>query len=294
MSIAITSKKFTRIGITARKLPAARSTAQRLITYLSIEYPECRFVVNEDIQEVVASSRIKKTSLSQVCAEVDLMICIGGDGTLINTSRFIYQYHLPVLGINLGHLGYLTDISPNELEPEIKKIMDGQFWIERRQMLSAYIDSKPDEKFLALNEFQISRKYGRGLMTDLEVYVDGYYVVRQRSDGLLITTPTGSTAYSLAAGGPIISPQLDAIGITPICPHTLTYRPIVLSGQSKIEIIPHNKQQKNLCIVDGRDVISFTNSERVMIEKHHTDLLLVHPNSHDEFKVLSSKLGWGE
>ena len=131
---------------------------------------------------------------------------------------FLLPYNVPVLGVNLGHLGYLTDISPQELEPEIKKIMDSEFWIENRQMLSAHIDSHPNEKMLALNEFQITREYGRGLMTDLEILVDGNYLVRQRSDGILISTPTGSTAYGLAAGGPIISPQLDAIGITPICP----------------------------------------------------------------------------
>ena len=287
------SKKFNRIGITARKLPAATTATQRLVNYLQTQYPSCQIILNDEITEVNGANISKKIPLQQVCTEADLMICVGGDGTLINTARFLLPHKVPVLGINLGHLGYLTDISPQELEVEMQKIMDGQFWIENRQILSAHIEGKPDNNMLALNEFQITRTYGRGLMTDLEVIVDDSYLVRQRSDGILISTPTGSTAYGLAAGGPIISPQLDAIGIIPICPHTLSYRPIVLSGKSIIKVIPHNKKQKNLCIADGRDTLDFSNQEIIVIEKHHTDLLLIHPNSHNEFQVLSNKLGWG-
>lgn len=291
MNALKSQKKFNRIGVTTRKLPQATSTLRRLISHIERTCPECEIFVNEKITQVDGATI--KMPLSELCAQVDLMICIGGDGTLINTARYLLPYNTPVLGINLGHLGYLTDILPQQLESEMQKIMGGKFWIEKRQILRARVDQRTDEQLLALNELHITRARGRGLLTDLEIHVNGNYLVRQRADGVLINTPTGSTAYALAAGGPIISPELDAIGITPICPHTLNYRPLVLSAECKIEIISHNKKQKNLCIADGHNTMEFTHQQRVIIEKHNTDLRLMHPNSHNEFEVLSNKLGWG-
>lgn len=283
---------FTRIGITTQKPPQAIPVVNTLIHILQSHYPQCQIFLNEKITGV-ENNQVVKMALADLCAKVDLVITIGGDGTLINTARFLLPHNTPVVGINLGHLGYLTDIIPNEVETEIQKIMAGEFWVEKRQMLSAYVDSTPENKMLALNEMHITRTYGRGLMTDLEIHVDGNYLIRQRSDGILVNTPTGSTAYALSAGGPIISPQLSAIGITPISPHTLSYRPIILSDHSKITIIPHNKGQKNLCIADGKNTTHFNNNEQIIIQKHHSELHLIHPNSHNEFKVLASKLGWG-
>lgn len=227
-------------------------------------------------------------NLGQKC---DLVIVMGGDGTLLHSARSLAHHNVPIVGINLGRLGFLADISPDEMLPTLERILAGEYKEESRSLLTAEVNG---EKHTAFNDVVI-HKWNIARMIEFETYIDGHFVDAQRSDGLIISTPTGSTAYALSGGGPLLHPGLNATVLVPICPHTLSNRPIVVSGDNKIEIIVGNQTENSHVRVtcDGQATIPLEDS-KITISKYEHPVRLIHPIDHDHFNILRAKLGWGE
>lgn len=221
----------------------------------------------------------------------DLIVVIAGDGTLLNTARLEINENTPILGINLGHLGFLIDVSIENMFEVLEEVLRGVFTEEKRTILKTNIGG---QKYTAINDIVI-HKHNSMRMIEFEVYVDGCFVSKQRADGLIIASPTGSTAYSLSSGGPIMHPDIEAISLVSICPHTLSHRPIVLPSSANIEIKMINSPDNNAqVIIDGQINIEIEINTKIKISKNDNFMRLVHPKSYNYFEVVRSKLKWGE
>ncbi len=224
------------------------------------------------------------------------MVVLGGDGTLLSVSRAVGRRPVPVLGVNLGTLGFLTEITREELFPVMERVLAGELRIQRRMRLE--VSALPglaefSARFLALNDAVIS---GAALarMIDLETRTDGLDVTTYHADGLIVATPTGSTAYSLSAGGPILLPEVEAIVLTPICPHTLTQRPLVLPEGSEIEVVVRWRGEGVQLTADGQEGLALREGDVVRIRRSPHALHLVASPVRNRFEILREKLRWGE
>ena len=221
--------------------------------------------------------------------KVDIVIVFGGDGTLLNAARKYLNYEIPILGINMGNVGFLTDIRTENFEKTIKEVFEGSYKIEERNLVSAKFGNK---QLYGLNEVVIHSGAYAQLMR-YRLNVNDKVVYEQRSDGLIIATPTGSTAYALSAGGPIIHPSLDVWTILPMLPQSLSSRPFVISSNEKVEMDLFDGPNDNAKIcVDGQDDIDIPYGEKILISKMEKTLKLVHPNDNDFFEACREKLGW--
>ena len=221
--------------------------------------------------------------------KVDIVVVFGGDGTLLNAARKYLNYDIPILGINMGNVGFLTDISTDNFEKTFKEVLDGNYKIEERNLVSAKFGNN---HLYGLNEVVIHSGAYAQLMR-YRLNVNDKVVYEQRSDGLIIATPTGSTAYALSAGGPIIHPSLDVWTILPMLPQSLSSRPFVISTDEKVEMNLFDGPNENAKIcVDGQDDIDIPYGEKILISKMEKTLKLVHPNDNDFFEACREKLGW--
>ena len=221
--------------------------------------------------------------------KVDIVVVFGGDGTLLNAARKYLNYDIPILGINMGNVGFLTDISTDNFEKTIREVLDGNYKIEERNLVSAKFGNN---HLYGLNEVVIHSGAYAQLMR-YRLNVNDKVVYEQRSDGLIIATPTGSTAYALSAGGPIIHPSLDVWTILPMLPQSLSSRPFVISTDEKVEMDLFDGPNENAKIcVDGQDDIDIPYGEKILISKMEKTLKLVHPNDNDFFEACREKLGW--
>ena len=228
-----------------------------------------------------------------LAASCDLAIVVGGDGTLLSAARQFVDHEIPLLGVNLGRLGFLVDITPADIAHGLSAVLGGQYDEDDRFLLHARVGDDPPE--LAFNDV-VLHKWNVARMIEFETWIDGKFVYTQRSDGLIISTPTGSTAYALSGGGPLLSPSLQAIALVPICPHTLSNRPIVIDAASTIEIsVCGSTDPADVRITsDGASIQHITHDEKLTVRRHDTPVRLLHPVGHDHFNVLRAKLGWGE
>ena len=228
---------------------------------------------------------------------VDLVVGVGGDGTMLVAARAAAAAHVPVLGINLGRLGFLTDISPDRATETLARILDGEYVEDPRCLLSAQIGEVgvPRIQQTALNDV-VLQKWNTARLIEFETYIDGRFVNAQRSDGLIVATPTGSTAYALSGGGPLLHPALDALVLVPICPHALSNRPLVVAGDSVVEVVVSGHTDPAFVQIscDGQETVGLRRGERVRIAKHACGLRLIHPAGHDHYRLLRAKLGWSE
>ncbi len=221
----------------------------------------------------------------------DLVIAVGGDGTMLYAAQQVATHGTPLLGVNRGRLGFLADIGPEEMLVRIDEVLDGKYVSESRSLLS--VRSPGAETAVALNDVVVQRQ-GDARMIDLETYIDGVYVNTHAGDGLIIATPTGSTAYALSGGGPILEPSLDALVMVPICPHTLSDRPVVIGAGSKIEVRVLERAGATAMVnCDGRSVGVARSGDALQIEVPATRATLLHPTGYDYFRILRSKLSWG-
>ncbi len=241
-------------------------------------------------EEIAGKTDMPGVSRSDLVSAVDLIVVFGGDGTLLVAARMAMGSDVPVLGINLGGFGFMTVINLNEMLDAMEMVLEGKCSISRRMMLSVSVE---DEEYPALNDVVINRG-NLSRMVNLETFVDGKYLSTFKADGLIISTPTGSTAYSLSSGGPIVLPELDSIIINPICPHTLTNRPIVLPPGSAIEVIVWTKEGGASMTLDGQDLFILKSGDRVRIKKSKNYINLVESPYRDYLEILRNKLGWGE
>ena len=239
------------------------------------------------------SKKIEASLEREAASKADLAVVVGGDGTLLAAARLLGDRQIPILAINHGGLGFLTEVTLNEMYPAIERVLAGHFITEYRMMMDIEVSRAKDRLagYRALNDVVINRG-ALSRMIELEARVDGHYVSRFRADGLIVATPTGSTAYSLAAGGPIIFPSMSAMIVTPICSHTLTNRPIVLPPGVKIEIILCSAQEDVQATVDGQVGITLETNDQITVEKSEVAVTLVAP-ADNYFDVLRGKLKWG-
>jgi len=232
-----------------------------------------------------------KKLLGEIC---DLVIVVGGDGSLLGAARELAKSKIPLLGVNRGRLGFLTDISPADLEERLEKVLQGEYIEETRFLLDGHVErnGQPLGFGTALNDVVLHP--GKSTrMIGFDLYIDGHFVYSQRSDGLIVATPTGSTAYSLSAGGPIMHPKLDAVVLVPMFPHTLSSRPIVVDGKSEIKlVIGETNETYPQISFDGQMNIACAPGDIIRITKKPFKIKLIHPLDHNFYATCRDKLGW--
>ena len=229
-----------------------------------------------------------------LAAEVDLMLVLGGDGTMIATARMIGDQEVPVLGVNYGGLGYLAEFRIEELYSALESILAGNYRLDRRVMLAVELrrHDDPPKVSRVLNDVVIN-KSALARIIEIEAYFNSQFVNSFRADGLIVSTPTGSTAYNLSAGGPVIFPSMNGVVITPICPFTLSNRPIVVPDDAEIELLLKTDNEEVALTLDGQVGFALEVADRVRIRKSRTTFNLIQPSNRNYFDVLRDKLRWG-
>lgn len=235
---------------------------------------------------------IGRDNMGEVC---DLVIVVGGDGSILHAGRVLANHDVPVIGVNRGRLGFLADVNPDEVYSKLQSVLKGEYKLDKRFLLEMSLQNKHGKTIysaMALNDIVLHA--GKSVhMIDFELSIDGQYVYRQHSDGLIMATPTGSTAYALSAGGPIMHPSMDAISLVPLNPHALSSRPIVISGSSEITIQIHaDNRMQPMVSADGQSSIPIEESHTLRIRKHPSKLQLLHPPGYDFYAACRTKLGW--
>ncbi len=233
-------------------------------------------------------------SLEEIGALADLAIVVGGDGTMLNIARRLAPADVPLVGVNQGRLGFLTDVSMGTMLDTVAAILEGNYVTEPRMLLEARVlrDGVELERVLTFNDASIGKGLDGGLI-ELEVRIDGLFVYNLRADGLVVATPTGSTAYALSAGGPILHPALSAIALVPVCPHTLSNRPIAVGGDSLIEVILHRGASAQAHF-DSHSHVELAAGDQVVVRRYERSIRLIHPREHNYFHMLREKLHWSE
>lgn len=237
---------------------------------------------------------IPATKKKEFCDLIDLAIVVGGDGTLLKAGRLLADKNIPVIGINLGRLGFLADVSPNMIVEQLTPMLASESIIETRSLLYAEA-FRGDESLgasMALNDVVLHAR-NDVRMIEFDTHIDDVFVNTQRADGMVVATPTGSTAYALSSGGPILHPSLDALVLVPICPHTLSNRPIVINNKSQITITMGESRDVGARVsFDGQANIRLKSGDKVVIQQQDHTLQLLHPKDYDYFRILRNKLGW--
>ena len=231
---------------------------------------------------------------ADLARDADLIVAIGGDGTMLHAARMAAMADVPVLGINRGRLGFLADVGPEQMVQSLDDALGGRCQAERRMLLAAHIlaDGQPIDA-LALNDVVVAKRE-TGRMVDVRTWVNGAYVNTHVGDGFIIATPTGSTAYALSCGGPIVHPSLDAVVLVPVCPHTLSDRPIVVPAGSVVEIeLADRFESRAQVVCDGIVLCDLDPGVRLRVERARVSATLLHPPGHDYYRILRSKLHWG-
>jgi len=253
-------------------------------------------VASEDGPLPAAIAGCERLPEAELAAACDLVIAVGGDGTMLYALRVVAGHEVPLVGINRGRLGFLTDISPEDMAEHLENILAGRFVAEPRLLLQAHIVTAAGEQLgpaLALNEVVLT-KHLTGHMLDVVTWIDGRYLNTHGGDGLIVASATGSTAYALSCGGPIIQPNVDALLLVPICPHTLSDRPLVLSASSRVETcIEQRLDTRAQVLCDGELLGDLNPGDRLYVRAAEQRVTLLHPQNHDFYEILRSKLHWG-
>ncbi len=288
------TKLYKTIGLIGKPHHEGASlTIENLHQYLTSQ--KYKVLVEHSVAPSLSIENINKHSLTEIGEMADLAIVVGGDGYMLGAARVLSCYDIGVIGVNRGNLGFLTDLSPTDAIEPLEKILQGESRSEQRFIIEAevYRHGKLKSANSAVNEAVLHAGKVAN-MIEFEVYIDGSFMFSQRSDGLIISTPTGSTAYSMSAGGPILTPNLNALSLVPMFPHTLTSRPIVVDGNSEIKLVLANENYENLQVsCDGHVILAVMPGDEVIIRKSENAIRLIHPLDHDYFNVLRSKLSWG-
>ena len=283
--------QFPNIAILGRHHdPRVAEPMQVLTRYLT--KAGVNVLAADSLRLELAVTRMQETDL---CDVADLIIAVGGDGTMLYAARLARESGTPILGINRGRLGFLADVTPDEMINSVEQVLQGNYTRDSRMLLEAclHTDSGTESTAFALNDVVLQRRE-TGRMVDFSTRIEGKYVNTHSGDGLIIATPTGSTAYALSCGGPIIEPELNAVAVVPICPHTLTDRPLVIAAERAIEVVLLERDDTLAEItVDGFSMGEIRPTDRLVISAADQRITLVHPPSYDFFGILRSKLFWG-
>ena len=251
-------------------------------------------VVDSLTAEHLKTNSYPAMSLDEIGRVADLAVVMGGDGTMLNIARTLSPCHVPLVGVNQGRLGFLTDLSLENMQEAMTAMLEGKFVTEQRLLLSAQVLRDGVEAFsgLAFNEVVVHRNHISS-MVEFEVRIDGEYLYNQRADGLIVSTPTGSTAYAMSAGGPILHPSLDVIELVPVCPHTLSNRPIVVKSSSVLEILPHRTGDLRVRF-DSHSSFNLHLNDKIIVARYPETACLLHPVGHSYYHTLREKLLWSQ
>jgi NAD+ kinase len=295
--MALMVAPVTRVGIVAKShLRAATPHLSDIAQWLADRRLAAVFETATAALMPPADGRAVATKQS-LATDTDMVLVLGGDGTLLSMADCIGEAgtRIPILGVNFGSLGFLTEVTLDELYPSLEAATSGKARVEERLMMRAHIERRgsPFADHVALNDVVVT-KTARSRMIDLSVSVSGEFLTRVKADGLIMATPTGSTAYNMAAGGPIVQPNVDALILTPIAPHTLTNRPIVIPGRSTVEVQPNMDERDEVFLtLDGQAGFQLEAGDRITVRAADKPLLLVRPSTRSYFEVLRTKLKWG-
>jgi NAD+ kinase len=288
------STVFDTIGLIGKYGdPDAAGTLTQIADYLI--HRNIRVLLDEASAKLMSANGMEVANRRAIGRLCDLAIVLGGDGTLLNAARSLVDFKVPVLGVNLGRLGFLADVSPGEIPQILDDVLSGKFHEETRSLLHSEVvrAGRVVAQADGLNDVVVHKR-DVSRMIEVDALVDGRFLNAYRADGLIISTPTGSTAYALSGGGPILHPALEAVVLVPICPHTLTHRPIVVSADSQIEVqlsASNSTQVQVTC--DGQICLAIVPGDRIVIRKKRRKLRLIHPVNHDYYELLRAKLIWG-
>ncbi len=288
------SKLYKTVGLIGKpNHEGASATITALYQYL--DENGYQVLIESSVAPSIDIDKANIQTLTNIGELADLAIVVGGDGYMIGAARVLSCFDIGVIGVNRGNLGFLTDLSPNDFVKPLEEILSGKSHSEQRFIIEAevYRHGKLKSCNSAVNEAVLHA--GKvASMIEFEVYIDNSFMFSQRSDGLIVSTPTGSTAYSMSAGGPILTPNLNALSLIPMFPHTLTSRPIVVDGDSEIKLVLANDNHENLQVsCDGHVILTVMPGDEVIIRKSEYTLRLIHPLDHSYFNVLRNKLNWG-
>lgn len=286
---------FHHIGLVIK--PDISSEDKRLLSLLKLLGQETCKLYAEDKRQLCCFDNLYLVKNRQELLEkIDLLIILGGDGTLLSVARSLEHYEIPILGINLGRLGFLVDLSCEQLPEKLNAILKGEFSIEKRWLMQAELqrDNTIIAQGFSLND-AVLHVHEAVRLIEFQIFINDTYVSTQRADGVIVASSTGSTAYALSSGGPILHPALSALVVVPICPHTLSNRPLVVDANDKIEIIlcEQSRAQAKLSF-DGQEHHDVICGDRIIIKGHHKPIHLIHPKDYDYYHVLRTKLNWSE
>lgn len=286
---------FRKIGLVGRsKQSGLREVVQQLLALL--EERGLEVMLEDRLGELVEDRSHRLASCDEIGQSVDLVIVVGGDGSLLSAARTLAKYDTPVIGVNRGRLGFLTDITPDEISRQLPAVLEGKYEREHRFLLDARVhrNGKLVGQADALNDVVVNSGTS-ARMIEFELYINDSFVYRQRADGLIVSTPTGSTAYSLSGGGPIMHPTLDAMLLVPMFPHALSSRPIVVDGDSRIriDILARNRIHPPVTC-DGQVNMTARPGDSVHLSKKSHRLTLLHPLEHSFYASCRDKLRWGD
>lgn len=274
------------------KAPEIAGPLLRLAAFLASR--GLHVVVDSLTAEQIDACPYPAMNLDEMANAVDLAIVIGGDGTMLNIARTLSPHQVPLVGVNQGRLGFLTDLTLDNMQDSMTAMLDGKFITEQRLLLLARVLRNDVEVFsgLAFNEVAVHRNHISS-MVEFEVRVDGEYLYNQRADGLIVATPTGSTAYAMSAGGPILHPSLDVIELVPVCPHTLSNRPVVVKSSSVLEILMHRTGDISVRF-DSHTNYDLELHDKIIVTRHPEPACLLHPVGHSYYHTLREKLLWNQ
>ena len=285
---------FKRIGLIGR--PDHSGVVDSLLRLLAFLRDQDVDIVLDDVTAgLIENPGVNECTREELSSRCDLVIVVGGDGSILNVAKFIASDQVPVIGINRGKLGFLTDVLPNEIETNIANVLNGNYSVDKRFLLDVVARRGTTEHNLgsALNDV-VLHPGKAAQMIEFELFIDDKFVYSQESDGLIVSTPTGSTAYSLSAGGPIMHPHLNAIVLVPMYPHSLNSRPIVIDGDSEIKLIVAAKESLEPQLsCDGEVLYTAVAGDEFLVTKKTVPLQLIHPPNHSFYQACRSKLGWG-
>jgi len=288
------TNQFKRIGLWGRFSEHQLAEPARLLTR-HLNERQLEVLTTDDNEVLSDAGEIRFLSRNELGGAIDLLVAIGGDGNLLRAARCIAGRSVPLIGINRGRLGFLTDVRPEQMLGTLDAVVDGDYLAEQRLMLTARINGRntSSENMFALNDV-VLQKAASGRILDFATTVDGHYVNTHGGDGLIVATPTGSTAYALSCGGPIIRPDVDALVMVPICPHTLSDRPIMIRSSSTIVVeVPPGGAGRALVTCDGEELGAMEGSDTLEISAASETLTLLHPKDYNYYDLLRSKLNWG-
>lgn len=285
--------KISKIGLFGKFRDASVAPVLERVRNL-LESRGIRVLIGSTTSAEIGGERIDEQNhpLSDV---IDMAMVVGGDGTMLNAARILCTHGVPMVGVNLGRLGFLTDIPQGDLESNLDALMAGRYRVEQRTLLKTSVLRSGELVYegISLNDAVVS-KGNTGRLIEFETRIDGRFVNQTRSDGLIIATPTGSTAYSLSAGGPIMYPTLSCLSIAPICPHTLSNRPIIISDDAEVELVALKTPETHANLaLDGLIVHELAGDETIRLTGADNKLSMIRIEPHDHFEVLRTKLGWG-